>query len=513
MTTPDSNAKTERVLIHAPFGRDGSMISETLHRSGIDGIVCRDMNGFFIEVVGGAGALIIGDEALGRHAVQRLAHILEAQPHWSDLPVLIMTSGGEVTDASQFRLKLVEPLGNVTLLERPLRIVTLLSAVKTALRARRRQYQICDILRERDSLLEQAQDSERIYRGIGESIDFGIWICTPDGRNLYASESFLNLVGFTQEQCSDFGWSTVLHPDDAEDAMASWKLCVANGACWDHTHRVRGCDGQWHYVLARGVPIRNEAGDTLCWAGINLDIGRHKEVERALHESNQALRRSNADLEQFAYAASHDLQEPLRNVAIFTQLLRDHYSHQFDAQAAEFITIIVAAAKRMELLIKDLLAYTRATSLEEDTHSCTDAQAVIDRLLDDLQPLIKSTRASITCDPLPEVRIHEVHLLQLFQNLLSNAIKYRSEEPPRVHISATCDSQWTFSVEDNGIGLDPKYAGQIFGIFKRLHNSDQYPGTGIGLAICQKIVERYGGRIWVESEVGKGAAFHFTLPF
>ena len=236
-----------------------------------------------------------------------------------------------------------------------------------------------------------------------------------------------------------------------------------------------------------------------------MDIGRQKEVE-------QALRRSNADLEQFAYAASHDLQEPLRNVAIFTQLLKDHYSHQFDPQAVEFISFIVAAAKRMELLIKDLLAYTRATSLEEDIHADTDAQAVLEKVLVDLQPAIDSARASITFDSLPKVQIHEVHLRQLFQNLLSNAMKYRSNDSPRVHISAARDSHWIFSVQDNGIGLDPKYASQIFGIFKRLHNSEQYPGTGIGLAICQKIVERYGGHIWVNSELGKGATFRFTLP-
>ncbi len=488
------------------------MISEVLRRAHIDAIAYPDMRGLLAQLPEGAGALIIGDEALQAKTVEALSRILAAQPHWSDLPVLIMTSGGEATDASQFRLRLVRPLGNITLLERPLRTATLLSAVQTALRARRRQYEICDILRERDALLAQARGSERIYRGIGESIDFGIWICTPDGRNIYASESFLKLVGLTQEQCAGFGWCGVLHPDDTEETLASWKLSVASGAFWDHTHRYRGRDSVWHYVLARGVPIRSDDGETLCWAGINLDIAREKQVESALHESNQALRRSNADLEQFAYAASHDLQEPLRNVAIFTQLLKDQCLQNLDSQAAEFISIIVASAKRMELLIKDLLAYTRATSLEDDHHDSIDAQTVLDNVVCGLQPLIAEQHASVTSDPLPRVRIHEVHLQQLFQNLLSNAIKYRSDVPPRVHITASRDAVWQFSVQDNGIGLDPKYASQIFGIFKRLHNSTEYPGTGIGLAICQKIVERYGGRIWVESALGQGATFRFTLP-
>jgi PAS domain S-box-containing protein len=488
------------------------MISEVLKRADIDGIVCADIDYLLSELEMGAGALIIGDEALDRAAVAKVAGALESEPQWSALPVLIMTSGGEATEASQFRLKLVQDLGNVTLLERPLRSVTFISAVETALRARRRQYEISDFLREREALLAQVQESERIYRGIGESIDYGIWICTPDGRNIYSSDSFLNLVGRTQEQCAGFGWAEVLHPEDVEATLATWKCSTETGTFWDRSHRFLGCDRKWHHVLARGVPIRNEEGEVLCWAGINLDIGREKEAERALHESNQALRRSNADLEQFAYAASHDLQEPLRNVAIFTQLLKDQYEERLDGQATEFISLVVNSAKRMQLLIKDLLAYTRATGREEEVTEYADAHSVLDKVLLDLRLQINEHHAEIVCDELPRVRMHEVHLQQLLQNLLSNAIKYRSGKRLRVHISAVRNGQWVFSVGDNGIGLDPRYAEQIFGVFKRLHNSEEYPGTGIGLAICQKIVERYGGRIWVESAVGNGATFFFTLP-
>lgn len=512
MAEPVFHDRTERVLIHAPFGRDGGMISGALRRAQIETLVCPDMESLLQELPDGAGAVMIADEALDRQAVKRLSLILATQPHWSDLPLLVMTSGGEATDASQFRLRLVQPLGNVTLLERPLRTVTLLSAVETALRARRRQYEISDFVRERDSLLAQARASERIYRGIGESIEFGIWICTPDGRNVYSSESFLQMTGLTQEQCSGFGWCAALHLDDEDETRASWQSCVANGTTWDHTHRYLGRDGGWHYVLARGVPIRDEEGEVFYWAGINLDIAREKQVENALHESNQALRRSNADLEQFAYAASHDLQEPLRNVAIFTELLKTQYSRELGPEAAEFTSIIVSSARRMEILIKDLLAYTRATSHDLDGSDITDAQTVLASVLADLQPSIAQHGAVITADPLPAVRIHQVHLQQLFQNLLSNALKYRGQERPSVHIGVCKTSEWIFSVRDNGIGLDPKYSGQIFGIFKRLHNSEDYPGTGIGLAICQKIVERYGGRIWVESALGQGSTFRFSLP-
>jgi light-regulated signal transduction histidine kinase (bacteriophytochrome) len=166
----------------------------------------------------------------------------------------------------------------------------------------------------------------------------------------------------------------------------------------------------------------------------------------------------------------------------------------------------------MQLPIKDLLAYTRATNREEEVAESLDAHAVLEKVLLDLRPQINQYQAEIVCDELPRVRIHEMHPHRLLQNLLSNAIKYRSRRRPHVQISAVRNGQWTFSVRDNGIGIDRRYAEQSFGVFKHLHNSEEYPGTGIGLAICERIVERYGGRIWVESEVGKGATFFFTLP-
>jgi light-regulated signal transduction histidine kinase (bacteriophytochrome) len=166
----------------------------------------------------------------------------------------------------------------------------------------------------------------------------------------------------------------------------------------------------------------------------------------------------------------------------------------------------------MEMLIKGLLAYTRATTAEDEPREPTDARMVVRKVLQDMQSTITEYGATITFGELPTLNVNEVHLRQLFQNLISNAIKYHGNVAPRVHISATCNSPWLFSVTDNGIGIEPQYFRQIFGIFKRLHNADQYSGTGIGLAVCQKIVDRYGGKIWVESEPGKGSTFRFTLP-
>ena len=238
---------------------------------------------------------------------------------------------------------------------------------------------------------------------------------------------------------------------------------------------------------------------------------RVTERTRELVQSNEALRQSNDDLNQFAYAASHDLQEPLRMVALYSEMLEKRYSGKLDRDAEQFLDFIISGAHRMEMLLKDLLAYSQAGSAEGPTAS-VDCVKVIDKVLFNLQTAIVENQAQISCVGLPVVEAHEIRLMQLFQNLVSNAIKYRRDEPPQIRIWAEPrDSDWLFCVEDNGIGIRPEYAQQVFGIFKRLHGHT-YPGTGIGLAICQIIVERYGGRIWVESTPGVGSRFCFTLP-
>jgi light-regulated signal transduction histidine kinase (bacteriophytochrome) len=232
-----------------------------------------------------------------------------------------------------------------------------------------------------------------------------------------------------------------------------------------------------------------------------------------LQNANQALRRANEDLEQFAFSASHDLREPLRTVAVYTEMLKRHFGDKLDPKAETFINFTVAGARRMEALMKDLLTYVQTARGTDEAPPAIDSSQVLNRTLANLQTAMLESGASVLCSDLPSVQVHSVHLEQLFQNLISNAIKYRCTAPPHVEIEARrAHQEWIFSVKDNGIGIDPQYAKQVFGIFKRLHSSESYSGTGIGLAICQKIVERYGGRIWVESELGKGAAFFFTLP-
>jgi PAS domain S-box-containing protein len=236
-------------------------------------------------------------------------------------------------------------------------------------------------------------------------------------------------------------------------------------------------------------------------------------AQEELRRANAELMRANTDLEQFAYSASHDLQEPLRMVAIYSQMLRKKYEGRLDAKADQFITYLVQGAHRMEALVRDLLAYTRATGHFDGAPHVVDATASLNKALDNLKAAIQETGTQITADDLPVIQMQEVHLEQLFQNLIGNAIKYHNTQPPRIHVSAVSEQDhWVFSVRDNGIGIDPEYHESIFGLFKRLHAGAEYPGTGIGLAICHKIVERYGGRIWVESVPGEGATFFFKLP-
>jgi PAS domain S-box-containing protein len=269
-------------------------------------------------------------------------------------------------------------------------------------------------------------------------------------------------------------------------------------------------DGSEFSVEIALNPIR--AADGAMVLATVIDITGRKEAERAIEFQNEQLRRSNAELEQFAYVASHDLQEPLRMVASFTELLQDRYRDQLDDRAHKYIGYAVEGAKRMQSLVRDLLAYSRVSAAEKVLKP-VDSGAVVAAVIERLSPLIRESGAAVRAHQLPIVMSDELELGQVFQNLISNAVKFRADRAPRIEIMAESeDGMWRLSVSDNGIGIDAKFGERIFQMFQRLHERGKYEGSGIGLAIAKKIVERHGGRIWFVSSVGQGTTFHFTLP-
>ncbi|MAS33050.1 MAG: hypothetical protein CL610_03520 [Anaerolineaceae bacterium] len=307
-------------------------------------------------------------------------------------------------------------------------------------------------------------------------------------------------------------WLSIVHPDDRERAAAESKTIYDGGKTGVSQFRWVTKDGRDIPVEAHSTVICDDNGRPVGMRGMTMDIRERMRNQEELENYARELARSNAELEQFAYVASHDLQEPLRMVSSYLQLIEQRYSEQLDENAHVFINYAVDGASRMKNLINDLLAYSRVGTRGKP-FARTSCQTVLDQVLHNLQATIRETEAVITHDPMPEIIADEAQLLQLFQNLIGNALKFRGERAPEVHVSADRRGrEWYFAVRDNGIGIDPAYSERIFLVFQRLYAPDEYEGTGIGLAICKKVVERHGGRIWVESTPGQGTTFHFTIP-
>ncbi|HUK06176.1 MAG TPA: PAS domain S-box protein [Burkholderiales bacterium] len=297
-----------------------------------------------------------------------------------------------------------------------------------------------------------------------------------------------------------------------EDAAAHRALLEAHRPFAEFEYGRRDARGRVHYISASGEPVFDERGVFRGYRGVGRDVTARRTAQEALRAAHDELARSNAELEQFAYVASHDLQEPLRMVSSYTQLLERRHGDKLQGDAKEFMAFIVDGAARMKQLIEDLLAYSRVGTRGKAFRR-TPMEKVFERASANLRAAIEEGGVELTHDPLPEVEGDESQLVQLMQNLIGNAIKFRAEAEPRIHVSCSeKEDEFAFAVQDNGIGIEPQYFERIFMVFQRLHDKGQYPGTGIGLAICKKVVDRHGGRIWVESAPGKGSRFVFTLP-
>jgi PAS domain S-box-containing protein len=332
-------------------------------------------------------------------------------------------------------------------------------------------------------------------------------ILVRDGRDriLYWNRGAEEMYGFTRKEALGKISHDLLRTKFPESLPEIREILLRDGRWFGELSHARRA-GSRIVTLSRWVAERDEKGDVIRILESNNDITERVRVQ-------EELRRANQDLEQFAFSASHDLQEPLRSIKIYSELLGCEFGGNLHPDAQRYVEYLRSGATRMETLVRDLLAYTRAGQFEEPAEP-SDANAALQAALSALSSAMTEAGARVTSDPLPTVQVHATHLQLLIQNLIGNAIKYRSPERiPEVHIGAKRQNEyWVFAVSDNGIGIEPEYKENIFGLFKRLHTSDEYSGTGIGLAICQRIVDRYHGRIWVESEPGKGSIFRFTLP-
>jgi PAS domain S-box-containing protein len=359
-------------------------------------------------------------------------------------------------------------------------------------------------LAEREGALREAEKAKERFRFMAESMPQKIFTASPNGDVDYFNRQWTEFTGLSLEQIENRGWLQFVHPDEVEENARIWRHSLETGEPFHIQHRFRRADGAYRWHLTRALAMRDARGNLSMWIGSNTDIHEQKEKE-------DELRLANDDLQQFAYSASHDLQEPIRNVAVYSEIVAKRYYSILDADGKQFLGFLTEGGRRLAMLINDLLAYTRAGMVESET-TTVDSSAVLRHTLSSLAEAIRETDARVTYDPLPEVQMSEAHLQQVFQNIIANALKYRTGDAPQIHVSAVRQGpHWLFSVKDNGIGIEPEYKEKIFGVFKRLHRDQKYSGTGIGLAICQRVVERYGGRIWVESARGEGSTFFFTV--
>uniref|UniRef100_Q01PF8 histidine kinase n=1 Tax=Solibacter usitatus (strain Ellin6076) TaxID=234267 RepID=Q01PF8_SOLUE len=350
--------------------------------------------------------------------------------------------------------------------------------------------------------------SEEQFRTLADTIPNLAWMAYADGHTFWYNQRWYDYTGSTPEAMQGWGWQSVHDAEVLPEVLHGWKNSIATGEPFEMVYPLKRADGVYRLFLTRVAPVRDSSGVVVRWFGTSTDIDDQK-------RSEEALRRANCELEEFAYVASHDLQEPLRMVNVYTQLLLKRLGPQASLQLQEYADYVAAGVKRMDVLIRDLLTYSRVTHTDDDpTLLRADLGAALRQAIMSVKTRMQENHAEVTADFLPMVAADEGQLGHVFQNLLSNALKYRKRnETPRIHVAARRrDGHWVVSVADNGIGFDPEHSDRIFGLFKRLHREDEYPGTGLGLAICKRIVERYRGRIWAQSEPGAGSTFFISLP-
>ena len=340
----------------------------------------------------------------------------------------------------------------------------------------------------------------------------GTWDWHMKDDTVEASDEAWSILGRPQPRhpiASAEFWSSI-HPEDRPQVLATLRTPRTKPGPFTLDYRITRRDGTTRFVHVEGAAVATDTGIEL--SGNMQDVTEVRFAEQSLQNLTKDLMRSNEELEQFAYVASHDLREPLRIIAGYLGILERRYGQQLPAEAKKFIEAAVEGAARMEQLISHMLEYSRVGTHAGDLLPIESEEA-FQTAVRNVALVVRETTATITHDPLPVVVADRAQLVQLFQNFLSNALKFRGPSPPRIHVSATRHAnEWEFAIKDNGIGIDEKDFERVFELFQRLHSTQEYSGSGIGLAIAKKIVERHGGRVWVDSALGQGSTFHFTLP-
>jgi PAS domain S-box-containing protein len=355
----------------------------------------------------------------------------------------------------------------------------------------------------------ELKESNELFQTLFYSSPIGIYI-VQDGRFRIVGHQFAQITGYNEDELIWTPALDIVLPEDRELVEESSTKMLKGERSLGYEFRILTKRAVVKWVVETVAPVYYQGRPATL--GNVMDTTEPKQAKEKLAQMVAEMKRSNTELEQFAYVVSHDLQEPLRMVASYTRLLAKRYQGRLDADADDFINYAVDGAERMRALLNDLLEYSRVGTRGKPFKLiwCED---VLEKALTNLKVAIEDSGALVTHDYLPMLVADEGQLVQLLQNLIGNAIKFCNQESPRIHVSAEKrDWVWAFSVKDNGIGIDPQHAQRIFEMFKRLHTKEEYLGTGMGLAICKKIVKRHGGHIWVQSQLGEGSTFYFTIP-